>query len=187
MFRFELVKLVRNLTNFLQVWFKNRRAKFRQQSKAEEKATTEKDVDVATVDTVALVATTEAEKKTDEIVSKSPPPISSADSSHSSGYSTEKASYTEKSNEELIEEAVGSPKAPTGPVIKVEEKVSFSDASYGIIEPQQQQQTPSYGCIEQVESPKISDTSSEEQLGSPLGQSSPAKVEHQSAVSVSHA
>lgn len=171
----------------MKVWFKNRRAKFRQQSKAEEKAAAEKVTELPTVNNTAAITKTEPEKKMDE-ASKSPPPISSADSSHSSGYSTEKASYTEKSNEELIEEAVGSPKAPTGPVIKVdEEKISFGDASipsYGIVEPQQQT-TPAYG-IEQVESPKISDTSSEDQLGSPLGQSSPAKVEHQSAVTVSY-
>ena len=130
--------------------------------------------------------------------------VCSPDSSHSSGYATEKSTFAEKSNEELIEEAVGSPKNNSiGPVITTKadsihqlsatEPSAAPVVSYGndvVTSPvaatagqpiyasaQPLASFESLGQQHEASPPSISKLSdaSEDQMGSPLGQSSPAK------------
>ena len=119
----------------------------------------------------------------------SPTSSPSANSSHSSGYSTEKSELlAEKSNEELIEEAIGSPKKREGPVLaqtQSDSKVSFATdepvapaVSYSNTLTSYEMQVTSPTQFDQSETSQNSAGSSTgDQLGSPLNQSSPAKVE----------
>ena len=159
-----------------QVWFKNRRAKYRQQSKGDEKVVKE-----SKTEEPKEKPKSEPTSVLEEISSKPVSP-SSANSSHSSGYSTDQK-ITEKSNEELIEEAIGSPKTQSGPVLEheTEEKVSFGlDDDSQTTSPTYISAINSYDLQNVNSPPKLSDSSSEngssQLVGSPLNHSSPAKA-----------
>ena len=131
----------------MQVWFKNRRAKFRQQQKApgnqEEKEDSPTKSEPEAAKPVSAVTYPEPAGEGSPL---------SANSSHSSGYSTDLTNISktvEESNEKLIEEAVKSPKmtepaeaAPTtfeqisfGIPAEIEESVDSSSDSVGSSSP----------------------------------------------------